>query len=137
MACENPGSGEVTTTPPPSAPEPEKTPAEGQWGCIIKPAAMDPQLLFEPSEMARWGWDPANPGPKLSALNIRDWNGSDSEIEVREVDIWWPVVNKNAGYQGMWGPAVQEDPYEYRSGMPFPGFEKAFLVGLGLNFLSP
>lgn len=137
MACENPGSGTVTTTPPSTAPEPEKTPAEGQWGCIIKPAAMDKKLLFEPSEMARWGWDPAHPDPELNALNIRDWNGSDSEIEVREVDIWWPEVNGNPGYQGLWGAAVQEDPYEYRSGMPFPGFEKAFLVGLGLNFLSP
>jgi len=137
IACEYPATGEVSTTPPPAGTEPEETPAEGEWGCIIKPAAMDRKLLFETTEMARWGWDPANLDTKLNALDIHDWYGTDDEVMVREMDIWWADVNGNPGFQGLWGAVVQDDLYEYRSGMPFPGFEKAFLVGLGLNFLSP
>jgi hypothetical protein len=137
LACEYPASGEVSTSTPPAGSTPEATPAEGVWGSILKPPAMDRRLLFEPTEMQRWGWDPANPDAQLNTLDIHDWYGTDDEVLMREMDIWWPDVNGNAGYQGLWGAVVQEDPYEYRSGMSFPGFKKAFLVGLGLHFLAP
>lgn len=139
MACESNlhATGKQSPYQPPKEDREEKTPSEGDWGCIIKPAAMDRKLLFEPSEMERWGWDPVSQDQKLNSLDVRDWTGTDDEVLIREMDIWWPVVDGNTGYQGLWGTVMEMDSFEYRSGMPFPAFDKAFLVGLGLTFNSP
>ena len=47
--------------------------------------------------------------------------------------IWWPpTLGPAEGYRGAWGVACAEDPFDARSGMPFPDARAKLIESLAL-----
>ena len=47
------------------------------------------------------------------------WQIADADLV--DGQIWWPpTLGPAEGYRGAWGVACAEDPFDARSGMPFP-----------------
>ena len=86
-----------------------------KYGTVISPADLLAALPEQP--------------PK--SKQITPWAGKPEEKLVdRAQQIWWPGKGDQAGYNGRWGVRVQEDPLDRRSGITFPKFKQAFLMGL-------
>ena len=47
----------------------------------------------------------------------------------RNSQLWWPG-DFQGGYQGRWGPRVEQDPFDRRAGMKFPAFWRMFFLAL-------
>ena len=48
----------------------------------------------------------------------------------RDKQTWWPSDSGASGYQGLWGPRVESDPFARRAGMRFPTFWRTFFLAL-------
>jgi hypothetical protein len=48
----------------------------------------------------------------------------------REKQPWWPSDSGVSGYQGLWGPRVESDPFGRRAGMKFPTFWRTFFLAV-------
>jgi hypothetical protein len=48
----------------------------------------------------------------------------------RDKQTWWPSDSGASGYQGLWGPRVEADPFARRAGMRFPTFWRTFFLAL-------
>ncbi len=48
----------------------------------------------------------------------------------RDKQPWWPSDLGVSGYQGLWGPRVENDPFARRAGMRFPTFWRTFFLAV-------
>jgi hypothetical protein len=46
----------------------------------------------------------------------------------RDKQPWWPSDSGLSGYQGLWGPRVESDPFGRRAGMRLPTFWRTFFL---------
>lgn len=104
---------------------PDEGPYSGNLGTVIHPSNVaigDAGATLQPWRAAQ-----------NVAANGRTYNF----IVDRTTQIWWPGDDGNSGYRGAWGPFVETDPFERRSGMRFPRFWLMFLRVLGKSKAVP
>lgn len=91
---------------------------------------------------------PAGAGPTIKPTGLavpdagpdpKEWLSRQGEIyDGRRYDfivdrgnqVWWPKDSGDDGYQGRWGPRVENDPVGRRAGMRFPEFWRTFFLAL-------
>jgi hypothetical protein len=81
--------------------------------------------------------------PNVAPANAVPWPTDGQTINQRRYDIYvdrdatvlWPDDPQKAGFQGRWGPRVENDSFLRRSGMLFPGFWRMFFDALVLSDL--
>ena len=74
------------------------------------------------------------PTEVLDALGLLEksaWQILDADLV--DGQIWWPPpVGPDNGYRGAWGVTCAEDPFDARSGMPFPDTRPRLIESLAI-----
>jgi hypothetical protein len=80
------------------------------------------------------GLDVPDAGPDVNDWLSRQGEESDGRrfdfIVDRDRQVWWPKDFGAGGFQGRWGPRVENDPLGRRAGMRFPAFWRMFFLAL-------
>ena len=74
------------------------------------------------------------PEDTLDALALppeQAWQMADADLIAGQ--IWWPPpLGPDNGYRGAWGVTCAEDPFDARSGMPFPDARAKLIESLAI-----
>jgi hypothetical protein len=91
----------------------------------------DPTEEAPPSEAQATIIAPADTLAELALPPEQAWQIEDADLV--DGQIWWPPpLGPANGYRGAWGVTCAEDPFEARSGMPFPDARARLIESLAI-----
>jgi hypothetical protein len=99
----------------------------------------DPEAGFEdepteqapPSETQATTIAPADALAELALPSEQAWQTAAADLV--DGQIWWPPpLGPANGYRGAWGVTCAEDPFDARSGMPFPDARARLIESLAI-----
>jgi hypothetical protein len=140
--------------PGPTPAQYDHPPNANQYGVVVSSPAIPLPDADGAQLVLPWFFDPVTGMSALTGSTVHETTVGDRRysfmVDRRETDpsrrqVWWPsdspstyagATAPHVGYNGRWGPQVENDPRGRRSGMRFPNFAQLFLRALQKTLLA-